>query len=230
MKQDTVTLINTSHLNNMLAVDLPDHQHPTISANELNLNTNANISLLDSSGANAVIGWRDLTSDMFIRSGTSSPAVTQFRNGIYLYAFPFNQLREVFANFHIDHDYALGTSLYPHVHWAPNTTSTGTVRWGIEYTVAKGHQQQAFPATTTVFIEHTISTNMQYFHMVSEVSDAQAIPGTGIEPDTMIMMRIYRDAAHANDSFPDDVFGITVDMHYKASKFATRNKAPNFYV
>lgn len=63
------------------------------------------------------------------------------------------EMTEASAAWHIDHDYAMGTSLYFHVHWATASTDIGTVRWGFEYTIAKGHQQQAFPATSTVYIE-----------------------------------------------------------------------------
>ena len=195
-----------------------------------NLNTNAQLQLTDAAGANAAIGWRDLTAEVTVRAtGANSPTFASYRNGIYFYSFSATVMNEFFVNFHIDHDYAPGTVIYPHIHWTPNTTSTGTVRWGIEYTVAKGHQQQAFPATTTVYVEQTIAANSQYTHFVAEVSLANAIPATNLEPDSIVSCRFFRDAAHANDTFPDPVFVITADVHYNSSKFATRNKAPNFY-
>ena len=175
-------------------------------------------------------GWRDNITDINPRSGTSAPTWTLFRNGIYFYAFPTNAMREVFANYHIDHDYAPNTPLYPHIHFTVNTTNSGTVRWGFEWTFAKGHQQEAFPETQTIYVNQVINgTTDQYKHFVTEVQDVQAIPGTDIEVDGIISMRIFRDATHPDDTYPDNAFGIMADLHYKAGRFSTRNKAPNFY-
>lgn len=174
------------------------------------------------------LGWRDNVIEMTVRSGPTEPQMTLFRNGIYMLAFPVEGLREVFGNFHIDHDYALGTALYPHIHWATDGALVGTVRWGIEWTVAKGHQQMAFGPTTTVYVEQT-TTGTPYMHYIAETSLANAIPGTGIEPDTFILMRVFRDVDHVNDTYADQVFGLALDLHYQADRATTPNKAPNFY-
>ena len=181
----------------------------------------------------ASYGWRDLFAPIDPRSTQSGPSWALFRDGIYLYAFNATQTREVFATFHLDHDYALGTKVYPHVHFTVNTTSSGVVRWGIEYTVAKGHQQvtgSTYGATTTVYVEHTINgATDQYKHFVSEVPEVDAIPATLLEPDSVILVRLFRDGAHPNDTYPDNVFGIQMDCHYQANTWATINKSPNFY-
>jgi hypothetical protein len=166
---------------------------------------------------------------MMVREDPNAPQRTFFRNGIYLLAFPDSATSEVFGNFHIDHDHAPGTALYPHIHWTVSSASTGTVRWGIEWTLAKGHQQMAFGPTTTVYVEQA-ATGTPYLHYISEVAPANAIPGTNVEPDTFVLMRVFRDATHPNDTFSDQVFGIALDLHYQADRATTPNKAPNFYV
>jgi hypothetical protein len=185
------------------------------------------------SGVSGNYGWRDLFGGMDPRSGVSGPTWTLFRNGLYLYAFSATQVREVFASFHIDHDYALGTVLYPHMHYTVNTTSSGVVRWGFEYSVAKGHQQatgSVYGATTTVYVNQTVNgATDQYKHFVAEVSLADAIPSTNIEPDTVILVRVFRDAANAADTYPDVVFGIQTDMHYQTARFSTPQKSPDFF-
>jgi hypothetical protein len=175
------------------------------------------------------LGWRDNVREMVTRGSQSDPQFTEFRDQLHLLAFPPGVMTEVFGNFHIDHDYALGTALYPHIHWATNDASTGVVRWGVEWTLAKGHQQMAFGPTTTVYIEQA-ATGTPYTHHIAEVSPANAIPGTNVEPDTMILVRVFRDGAHINDTFADQVFGIALDLHYQADRATTPNKAPNFYV
>lgn len=173
-------------------------------------------------------GWRDNIVQLDVQFGNpDAPVLNIFRDGIHAYAFFAGEMSEAFANFHIDHDYAPGTALYPHVHWAIQTNAVGTVRWGIEWTYAKGHGQMAFGPTQTVYVEQA-SNGIAYTHFVAEVSDANAIPGTDIETDGIIMCRFFRDGAHPNDTLDADVFVFCVDLHYQASQLTTPNKAPPF--
>lgn len=199
---------------------------PTITGN-LSLSTSSTI-LIDGNP-----GWNDLSSEIVIKgNGSNDPVWTLFRDGIYGYAFSSSVIKETHHRFHLNHDYAPGTAMYPHIHWSPNTTSTGTVRWGFEYTVAKGFAQSSgsvFGATTTVYVEQNISSNSQYKHFVAEVSLADVIPSTNIEIDSLVLMRIFRDAAHTNDTFPDVVFAWYVDLHYQLSRMSSKNRTPDFY-
>jgi hypothetical protein len=175
-----------------------------------------------------VQGWDDITADLGSGkvAGVNQPTWSTFRDGIEAYEFSASAMNELWITFHIKHDYAEGTDVYPHVHWSPNTTSTGVVRWGFEYTVAKGHDQEAFPASTTVYVEQTISSNKQYQHIISEVTDAQ--PFDAFEADTLILMRVFRDAGNPADTFPDAVHAFTADIHFQADKDVTPNKSPPF--
>lgn len=143
--------------------------------------------------------------------------------------FSKDTMNQVWVDFHIDHDIALGKKLYPHIHWMPYTTHTGTVRWGIEYCIAKGHGQQVFTSSTTVYVMQSIGAGSQYRHMVAEVSDADAILSNNIEPDSFIKMRIFRDPTHPLDTFNAKVHAWCCDLHYQIARFGTINKKPNFF-
>jgi len=186
-----------------------------------------NISELDQRTA---LGWRDNIVELKVDSSSpNAPALNPFRGNILAWTFFQGELTEAHSAFHIDHDYALGTKLYLHVHWSIASAATGTVRWGFEYTVAKGHQQQAFPEPTTVYMEQA-SLGVPYMHYVGEVSEANAIDGLAldIEPDTVIKVRLFRDGAHPNDTLEADVFGIFLDLHYQADRATTPFKSPDF--
>lgn len=176
-------------------------------------------------------GWEDITADLSAGKavGANAPTWATFRNGIEAYSFSAGTMNEVWITFHVKHDYAPGTNIYPHIHWAPSTTSTGVVRWGLEYSWAKGHDQEAFPASTTIYLEHTISEDKQYQHIITEVTDAQAFGSDDIETDGLLLVRIFRDAADSADTFPDVVFGLTADIHFEVSQIATPNKAAPFF-
>jgi hypothetical protein len=177
-------------------------------------------------------GWADIVSELYLRNGPSSPSVAQYKSGIYLYEFTSANTLEVFSNFHIPHTWKAGTMLYPHIHFTTVSNETGVVRWGFEYTSARRHDSSGFTTfgnTQTLTVDFTIPSNSADKHFVCEVPELGGIDGTNLEVDGMVLMRIYREAAHVNDTFPDSVFGITADLHIEVDRVATPNRAPNFY-
>lgn len=178
-------------------------------------------------------GWNDLVSDITVRSGAgSAPDLAAYRDGIYAYSFNQDVLNECFANFHLRHDYIPGTMIYPHIHWTANTTTTGVVRFGVEYTLARRGDSTgliAFGATQTIYIEHVVGAGEQYLHHVSETTDGNGIVGTNLEVDSLILCRIFRDAGHSNDTFIDPVFMLTADMHYECDAQSTPLRSPPFF-
>lgn len=177
--------------------------------------------------------WRDNLAELSsagIGGGGNAPLWATFVGSTGAYSFSASVLKELFITFHIDHDYARGTKLYPHIHWTADTADTGVARWGFEFTVAKGHQQEAFPATTTIYVEQAF-TGAAFTHMIGEASEADAIDGEtlGIEPDTVVVMRVFRDAADPADTLTAAAFGLFADLHYQADRRGTPFKSPDFY-
>ena len=207
-----------------MTITLRNTKGSELSYNELD----ANFSQLDLKTED---GWRDLVCGLDTRQGPTSPTLSQFREGIYLYAFDPGNMNEAFATAHIGHDFKRGTMLYPHMHWTVNTASTGVVRWGYEYTYARRGDSTgnvAFPATQTLYVDQ-VADGTNYKHYVAESAEDQGIPHDSIEPDVVVMVRIFRDASHVNDTFPDPVFGFTFDLHYECDRFSTINRTPPFY-
>lgn len=178
-------------------------------------------------------GWNDLVSDVTIQPGAAAPVPATFRDGLVLYAFPSDTIAECFANFHLRHDYVDGTMLYPHVHWSHNTTGVGVVRWGVEWTFARRADSPtgviAFGPTQTFYIEHDVAANEQYHHHVNESAEGAGIFHADLMVDTLVLCRFFRDAAHPNDTFPDHVFLLTVDLHYQCNSLATPLRTPPFF-
>jgi hypothetical protein len=196
------------------------------SGDQLNLATNLNFTPATTFTINTNYGWKDIIGDIVIKSpGTGTePSWGVFRDNLYCYLFGASSLNECWINYHVNHDYAVGTPIYLHVHWVSKVATSGTVRWGFEYTIAKGHGQEAFPTSTTVYVEQANAG--QYYHHLAEINTG--ITSSSLEPDSIIMVRIFRDGAHVNDTFPDVAGLIMADVHYQSSKFATKNRAPNF--
>lgn len=181
--------------------------------------------------AEGTYGWGDITGEIISKGGANAPSFAAITGLGNLYAYKFSgsasTLTEVFVCWHVPHDYADGTDIYIHVHWlnATSTPSTNNLVWQFEYSIAKGHGQQAFPTPTTVSVTQACSST-RYMHHIAETA---AITSANLEVDSLIYCRIFRDAAHASDTNTDtDVYLLTADVHYQKNKYATKNKAYPF--
>lgn len=177
-------------------------------------------------------GWRDMMGQIIVRgSGGNNPAWTLFRDSIFAYEFPHNNTKEFWQSFHIDHDYKLGSPVLLHVHFATgNNTTGGTVKWEIEYTIAKGHGQgteSQFDAPTTVFAEVGVGS-LPYQHHVAEIAIEDAPNTAKIEPDSLILVRFRRVNGDAG-THSQSVWAFQADAHYQYDRYGTVNRAPNFY-
>ena len=162
-------------------------------------------------------------------SGTNNPVFDTVSGNMQGLLFSNTVMNQVWVDVTIGYDYASGTVVYPSIHWMPVTSDTGTVRWGVEYIVAKGHGQQVFSSPTTVYIEHSVSAASSGKHMISEVSLTDAIAATSLEPDTVIKMRVFRDATHTNDTLEANVHAWQANIRYQRGQLGTRSRAPDFF-
>lgn len=173
-------------------------------------------------------GWDDyIVSGLNVRlRGASDPELRDFRSGMYLYAFSGTTgANEVYTTVHILHDWKPGTDIYPHVHWGHKIAApTGDVVWQIDYSIAKGFSQEAFPTPITISAQQTAGT--VHYHQIVETSSV--IPAASIEVDAVVLMRIYRNSAHGSDTFENDAFLMQVDLHYESDGRRTNEKTSPF--
>jgi len=179
--------------------------------------------------ATPTFGWRDITADINARGiGANDPSFAAYTGtNLYFYQFSATTMQQVFMCYHMPHDYVPGTDIYLHVHWsnAAASPNTGNVIWGFEYSYAKGHQQAAFPASSTVTVTQACNAT-RYHHHIAETA---AVTISGLEVDGLILVRMYRDAAAVGDTCTDAVFVHTADIHYQSTNMATKQKSPDFY-
>jgi len=172
-------------------------------------------------------GWNDMRGDIVINTAVpgTAPDFVEFRNGLFAWAFDSASTEYAYVSFHVLHDYVQGTDLYPHIHWSHNNATPGstTVRWAIDYSLARGYEFETFPAPTTITLDDAVGA--QYSHHIREGTPAESggsplistiIDGTNIEPDTIILMRIARLGGATEDTFADDAFIFEVDLHYQS--------------
>jgi hypothetical protein len=193
-------------------------------------------------------GWRDITSLIQVRSGaTLAPGWVVYRGAMYAYQFAKDATPdEVFCEYHIPHDYVLGTNLYIHTHWSQNVVDTGgaagapgNVQWNFSVSYADGHgtaggTADPFNAPITISGIQQGSTT-QYGHMITEVPFTSVGGVSGlidvnrIHVDGIVLVKIARGATGSLDTLNQAPFMHFVDIHYQSNNVPTKNKAPNFY-
>ncbi|KKK64807.1 hypothetical protein LCGC14_2980460, partial [marine sediment metagenome] len=173
--------------------------------------------------------------------GSNDPEWVTYRGSIRQYRFTSGpQFREAWLQYHIPHDYVPGTDLHIHTHWSQAVIdSGGYVKWYFDITYAKAHGTPGgagdpFNAPITQNEVQQASTT-QYGQMLAEVAitndggDATHLDRNDIEPDGVLIIRIYRDSTDAADTLDQDPFVHYSDVHYQSTNIGTKQKSPDFY-
>jgi hypothetical protein len=125
----------------------------------------------------------------------------------------------------LPHGWAEGSDIMPHIHWSPgNSTDTGAVRWGFEYTWANAEAApgDAFPATTTIYFDDA-AHGVAYSH---QIATFPAVSGMGMRKSSVLMCRLFREGGHANDTFNTNAFAISFDLHIQLESSGSITEYP----
>jgi hypothetical protein len=193
--------------------------------------------------SNPAFGWDDITGILFPDlAGADAPTLSAFRGGATRrYAYASGDKMD--CEFHIPHDYAMGTDVFIHVHWSHNGTAiSGNAVFTLTHTYAKGHNQGAasvYPAekaVTITYVTTNIATTPRYIHRVDEVQlssaggSATLMDSAVLEPDGVVAVNfVMTTLPTITGGSPNEIFVFHIDLHYQSTQTATKNKAPNFW-
>jgi len=161
-----------------------------------------------------------------IQAGASGPDRETFRDSIEQRAFDGAGATES-AHFaiHLSHDIRQGTVPTFHIHWGHKIGApTGNVKWQLEVTAARGYGVEVFPASATL---STVSAAAaQYVHVITDDDDMPmpAALAAVMEPDMLVLCRVFRDSGDVEDTFADDAFLFFVDMHVEIGQSGTTER------
>ena len=183
-------------------------------------------------------GWHDQLGTVQVYGEAGDAIRATYRGGIKALQFVDNVSDSAYVDFHIPHDYVMGSDIFIHAHWSHNSAlvTGGSVTWGFELMYAKGHDQAPFGTPVIVSVNQAAST-IQYQHMIAEGiastpgGSATLLDTTQLEADGLIQCRIYLDSNDLTVSgggIPNP-FVHTVDIHYQSTGVPTKNKAPSFW-
>ncbi|NOQ31803.1 MAG: hypothetical protein GQ570_11835 [Helicobacteraceae bacterium] len=186
---------------------------------------------------NPDFGWQDIEGYLLNYPDSPAPASANlYRGGIR--SLQFGEGDEAFVNFHMPHDYAVGTPIYIHIHWSHNSSivTGGSCTWAFELMYAKGYDQDAFKAPVTIAIVQDASI-VPYQHMIAETiasdngGSAVTIDTNLLEVDGIFNCRLYLDSNDITTSNASTVepFAHFVDIHYQSNALPTIGRNFPFY-
>lgn len=191
--------------------------------------------------ATPTFGFADLQGDILIKVvGANDPDYNDYAGtGIFRHQFKNTAMTQVFNSYHIPHDYVPGSDIFMHLHWSQTTVDSGgaagapgNVKWYFDANYSKGHDRGAFPASVvTVSVVQTASGTIRQ-HLIPEVqlSTSGQIGGQDLEPDGILTVRSYRDAADAADTLDQRPWVHHADIHYQTTGvIGTKSRTPDFY-
>jgi hypothetical protein len=76
-----------------------------------------------------------------------------------------------------------------------------------------------------VHVDSNIATGTAWKHIQAVSS---AFSGSLAAPNMRFLIRLYRDGAHVDDTFPDDAYMIGIDFYYQVNKFGTPSYTPPY--
>lgn len=174
--------------------------------------------------ANPVFGDY-LTSGLVLQTrGANPPSLKTFRDGLVLFAFIGTgaTTKEAYFSVHILHDLKAGSTPSFHVHWAHIIEApAGDIKWNIEMSYSQGYLAGSFGPSVVLSSVQTVG--QQYEHHLTDDDDMLLPPAIAslLEPDGVLLCRVFRDPDDAADTFEDDAFLINIDMHYELGQVGT---------
>lgn len=157
--------------------------------------------------------------------GASAPDLAAFGPSGNLLAYAFAGtgaiVEQAFFNLQMSHKYKLGTNLIAHIHWAPTTADAGNVVWQLEYFWAD--ELGTYGAPTTITITDA-SDGTPWKHQIADFPVIAASAGKGDSISSILVCRLFRDPAHASDTYEQDASVLEFDLHYQVDTIGSRGE------
>jgi hypothetical protein len=159
-------------------------------------------------------------------ASTNPPALSTFLASIQCYFFGdiSNQANEhqVFFAVQMPHDWKDGSTIYPHIHWSPQSSVNGSVVWGFEYTWAnyESAAPAAFPDRTIIYTPAAAASsgdNDKHF-----ITSFGSVSGSGKKISSILICRLFRNSSNALDTYAGSAAMLSFDIHYEIDGMGSR--------
>jgi hypothetical protein len=189
-----------------------------------------------------VFTWADLEGDITPKTtGATAPTYGALVSGGNTRVWFYDASDIVDCNYHIPHDWVMGSNCFIHLHWGHNGTAvSGNITATVSMNYAKGHNQSTFMASDLVWTMTCPATNLtvapRNSHIVSEFQISSATPtatqfnSNVFEPDGKLLVNVTSTGIPTiSGGTINTPYWIGLDIHYQSTSIGTINKAPNFW-
>jgi hypothetical protein len=166
--------------------------------------------------------WDDLRVPLVTArvAGANVPAFETFVGGTM--AWNFDDGDEIFLAVQMPHSWLIGSTIYPHLHWSPESDvdPSDNIGIGLEYTWANIGDD--FPATTTITRDVPTGIDQAFAHLIHNFDVSGIDPPAGVTAvSSMLICRVFRQAA-GSDNYADGAFFVEFDIHYQIDTVGSR--------
>lgn len=182
----------------------------------------SNYSTFEADGTLLLVGnstvWDDIRVSLVTRgSGGVNPVFSQIQGVLYAYKFSGTADNEIFFEIQMPHSWREGTTIYPHVHWASNGTSTSNVTWGLSYEWQ--NINGIFGGAYSTITNSVAASGVAKRQQISNINDT-GITESDKKISSMILCRLYRSGN--SDANNDECFLLAFDVHYEVNTLGSR--------
>ena len=191
-----------------------------VKPNYLSIDTDGNLTLYG-----AATQFRDELNDL-IKQSTNNPSshlVQDFAEGTLDFKNNCDLNDYAVMNIQINHDYKLGTTVHPHIHWFQKENKTPN--WLVQY-----RWQYNGASKTTSWTNLPLTSNAFTYtsgDFVQITGGNEITPATSIDVSSILQIRIIRDVANASglfagtDTYTGDAEALNFDIHIEIDSFGS---------
>lgn len=163
--------------------------------------------------------WNDMTVSLASAApGTAAPDLEAFRGSTILArAFAGSVTNEsVHVEVQFSHAIKDSSIVYPHIHYSPSTTPVSTDTVVVEFEYVWASYSDVFPTSTTITQKIPLNGKSQWGHYLNNLGSG--IAAIGDQASSMLLARITRVQDNVSDTYANDLFIFTTDIHYEIDK------------
>jgi hypothetical protein len=148
-----------------------------------------------------------------VQGSTNVPDFLMFKGNTYIYAFDDSTMEQVFLTMQLPHSRKDDSMILPHFHFSnKDSLNNGTVRFCNEITCSNVYG--VFSDNVNLCVNTYIAPTQEYTHYMSDMIHIE----NSLKASAICTIRVYRDAANVEDTFPDDIYLLEYDIHYIIDK------------
>jgi len=139
------------------------------------------------------------------KAGSAKEAkIVEFRPNTIALEFLGSSDREAYISFQLPHERLDNTTIFPHFHWSPEDTTSGSVNWCID--ISCSNINDIFPTTTTYCVDDVSDETLWKHQMTNMI-----VVHNNLGASAMCSLRLWRNSS---DSYSGSAYLHEFDVHY----------------